>query len=188
MPHPTRLAPALLLVLTLALSACASGVRTLTPEDYRQRLPRLEAAAEQHPDRAEAHRDLGEALMHTGSPERALTALEQAQAQDSQDPKTRYYLALALESLGRNDDALKTLSASADLDARSPYRRLMEGRYRALRRSLLREEVTVLLAAEDSLASGEATEAVAVFPFAYRSDDPLYASLGRGLARWSPPA
>ena len=182
MPYSTRLASALLLVLSLALSACASGVRTLTPEDYRQRLSALEAAAERSPDRAAAHRDLGEALAQTGDPQRALAAFERADALDGEDPKTRYYLGLTLEALGRDDEALAAYADREGLAPGSPFVRAMQGRYRALRREKVRGELVAMIALEDSLASGEPTEAVAVFPFAYRSDDPLYAPLGRGLS------
>lgn len=176
----------ILLVAVASVWGCA-GSSPLTAEDFRARLPELEAQAAATPDDAAALRDLGEAYAQTRSFGQAATTLERARALAPDDPKTRYYLGLSYEGLDRRRDAVTTLGGWTGVSLASPWRPLMAGRHTTLQRALLREELAALVVAEDSLVTAGAvaedvTDAVAVFPFAYRGGDPQWAPLGRGLA------
>jgi tetratricopeptide (TPR) repeat protein len=154
----------------------------LTPEEYRARLPALEARAAANPADADAQRDLGEAYAQTEQFPRAKEALERARSLRADDPKTLYYLAVTEEALGQRREALALFAHYTEAPRSSPFRRLMAGRHGWLLRAIVREELEALLAAEDSLTADGVTEAVAVFPLAYQGEDPTYAPLSRGLA------
>src|SRR5690554_2581504 len=98
---PSRRARALWgLVLSLTLLASCSPELNRTPDDYRERLPALEARTVQRPDDAAAYRDLGEAYAQLQRFELAQQALQRAYDLDADDPKTLYYLGVAHEGVG----------------------------------------------------------------------------------------
>ncbi|NNF57736.1 MAG: tetratricopeptide repeat protein [Rhodothermaceae bacterium] len=183
MPRPVRRFHPLLFVSACAvvLAACASE-RTLTPEQYEQRLPALEARAEANPSNAAALRDLGEAYAQTGAYRQAENVLQRAEAAAPDDPKTLYYLGVSKEGLEQPDAALTVFARYRDLPPRSRFQQLMAGRHGWLLRALLRDELAALVAAEDSLTAEGVTEAIAVFPLTYQGQDSLYRPLGRGLS------
>jgi tetratricopeptide (TPR) repeat protein len=178
---PARLGLAVLLALGAFAAGCAPP-RALSPEDYRARLPALEARAAEDPGDADAQRDLGEAYAQTSQFPEARETLERARVLRPDDPKTLYYLGVSEEGLGQRRAALALFARYEEAPRASPFRRLMEGRHGWLLRDLVREELEALLAAEDSLTAEGVTEAVAVFPLAYQGSDPAYAPLSRGLA------
>ena len=171
------------LLLLVALGACAAAPRVLSTEQYRARLPDLEARADQQPHNPTALRDFGEALVQTRAYARALDPLQRARALAPDDPKTLYYLAAAREATASPDSALALYALHAGL-ADSPYQRLMHGRHVWLRRERVREQIAALIETEAEIETGDGdlTEAVAVFPFSYGTGDPRYAPLGRGLS------
>ncbi len=178
----SRISPHLLLLAgALSLAACATP-RTLTPEEYQQRLPALEARAEANPSDMNALRDLGEAYAQTGNFQRAHEVLMRADGAASRDPKTLYYLGVSKEGLNRSDEALGVFARYRDLPTNSRFQQLMAGRHGWLLRELLREELAALVEAEESLTSDGVTEAIAVFPLTYQGPDTLYQPLGRGLS------
>ena len=168
-------------LLASALSACATE-RALTPDDYRDRLPALEVRVLQSPQDVGTLADLGEARAQTGHLLEAREPLARALALQPQHPKALYYHGVVSEGLGQREEALALYGRYEDVARTSPYRRLLAGRHAWLLRLMVRNELAELLAAEASLAGVAATEAVAVFPFAYRGSDERYRPLGRGLS------
>ena len=164
------------------LSGCAAERVTLTPEDYRARLPALEARVLNAPQDADALADLGEARAQTGAFAEAVTPLTRALALRTNHPKALYYRGVVGEGLGQRDDALAFYARYEEVPRTSPYRRLMAGRHAWLLRALVRDELAALIATEDSLTSAEPTDAVAVFPLRFRGGDEQYRTLGRGLS------
>jgi TolB-like protein len=154
---------------------------TLTPADYRDRLPALEARIAQAPTDADAFRDLGEAYAQLQRFREAERVLTRAYEIDSDDPQTLYYLGVAHEGAGSEAEALFVLGQYGRVSPDSPYRSLMEARHTWLRRAVARRELQALLVMEDEAAAARASDAVAVFPFIYRGSDPRFEVLGRGL-------
>ncbi|MEP0547485.1 MAG: CsgG/HfaB family protein [Rhodothermales bacterium] len=172
---------AALLGLLVSLGACVTD-RALTPDDYRDRLPALEARVAQSPQDVDALVALGEARAQAGHLLEAHEPLDRALALQPQHPKALYYRGVVSEGLGRRDEALGLYARYEGIARTSPYRRLMAGRHAWLLRLMVRDELSALLAAEDSLAGVTTTEAVAVFPFTYRGSDEQYRPIGRGLS------
>ena len=170
----------LCLLLTLLWVGCSHELAR-TPDDYRDRLPALEARAAERPGDADALRDLGEAYAQLQRFEPARQALQRAYDLDASDPKTLYYLGVAHEGAGAEADAVAVLSTYPQVSPDSPYRPLMEARHTALRRAIARREIRTMLTMEDGLATERAGDAIAVFPFVYRGTDPRFRPLGRGL-------
>jgi tetratricopeptide (TPR) repeat protein len=174
-----RLRISLPLVLVLLWAGCAP--QPLTPADYRDRLPALEARIVEAPTDADAFRDLGEAYAQLQRFNEAERVLRRAYEIDSDDPATLYYLGVAHEGLGNEADALFMLGQYERVSPDSRYRPLMEARHTWLRRTIARRELQALLVMEDEAAAARASDAVAVFPFIYRGTDPRFEVLGRGL-------
>jgi len=174
-----RLRISLPLVLVLLWAGCTQTA--LTPTDYRDRLPELEARIVESPTDADAFRDLGEAYAQLQRFDEAERVLRRAYEIDSDDPATLYYLGVAHEGLGNEADALFMLGQYERVSPDSRYRPLMEARHTWLRRTIARRELQALLVMEDEAAAARASDAVAVFPFIYRGTDPRFEVLGRGL-------
>lgn len=179
MPMP-RLRALLPVAFMLLWGGCAPQP-ALTPADYRDRLPALEARIAEAPTDAEAFRDLGEAYAQLQRFREAERVLRRAYEMDPDDPATLYYLGVTHEGLGNEADALYMLGQYERVSPDSRYRPLMEARHTWLRRLIARRELQSLLVMEDEAAAARASDAVAVFPFIYRGNDPRFEVLGRGL-------
>lgn len=174
-----RLSSTLFLLIVFGFGCMPEAV--LTPADYRNRLPALEAQTIRRPNDAAAYRDLGEAYAQLQRFDLAQQSLQRAYDFDGRDPKTLYYLGVAYEGAGAEAEALFVLGKYTGVSPDSPYRPLMEARHTWLRRIVARRELRVMLTMEDALATERATDAVAVFPLLYRGRDPRFQPLGRGF-------
>lgn len=186
MPRLLRSRPGFALlaaVLATGLAACATARLDDDPAAYAEAEAALEQRLTRSPDDGDALRDLGIIHVRTRRYARAHELLTRAFARDPEDARTLYHLGLASEALARYDTALRVYGQYPEVPRLSPYRRLLAGRYAALTRRRLQDEVRQRLAAEQTLAD-EAPEprVVAVYPLAYQGDDATHAALGMGLA------
>jgi len=131
----------------------------------------------------QAWRDLGVIYFQARQYAPADSFLQRAFAQESQDPKTIFYLGLAREFQGNIEQALPLYERYKDVARLSPYRRLMAGRYNQLTLDLTRQEIRTLLQQEQQLSEARMSpRAVAVFPLRYIGKDKKFAPLGKGLS------
>ncbi len=170
-------------LLPLGLAACAPARVGAEGEALDRAVTRARADLARRPNDTEVRRDLGALLAQTERFDEAEAYLRQAYVDAPGDPKTLYYLGLALEAGGDPGEALRFYGRFTQVSPRSAFRPLLQGRYEWLARERLREEMAALVAREDTLAAEAGSpRVVAVFPFAYLGSDPAYAPLGRGLA------
>ena len=104
-----------------------------------------------------------------------------AQTQADPDPKTLFYLGLTLDAQGREAQAAQIYARYLELPKDAPYRKSLEGRFRALNQALLQKEIRQAIQQQTEQGALD-TLAVAVLPFRYRGTDPRFAQVGRGLS------
>ncbi|GMQ82778.1 MAG: hypothetical protein BMS9Abin05_2240 [Rhodothermia bacterium] len=166
-------------------SAACVNVRLDLDEDlsdYRLEVSRLEQELFQNPESSEAHRDLGVIYLRTGYELESNRHLQDAFSLGNRDPKLIFYLALADEMLGKEETALRLYETYPDVARRSPYRRLMAGRYAVLVRERANAEMQLRVEEEEKISPTVPEEAVAVYELVFVGADESYAPLGRGLA------
>jgi TolB-like protein len=94
-----------------------------------------------------------------------------------------FYLGMTLEYERDRTAALAIYINYSDFSPLSRYRSLMEGRYQAITRELIREQFRVLLSEEQDLNARETPKnSVAVFPLVYQGENERFAGLGIGLS------
>jgi tetratricopeptide (TPR) repeat protein len=131
-----------------------------------ERIDRLKARIAQDPGDGAALRDLGEMYLRAGRFVEGYETLKDAFARIPEDPKTRFYLGLAAESVGKRGSARDLFRRYADAPDASPYRRLMRGRSLWLERAAFRRHVRGILAGDGWRERPVARRTVAVLPFA----------------------
>ncbi len=172
-----------LLTIVLFCASCVT-VRyeenaTVAAEDIRELQRRLVT----NPDDVDALRDLGVLYFRTRNYQQAQQYLERAASANTQDAKTLFYLGMTNESLGERNRALALYSDYTEFSPLSPYRGLMEGRYRGLTLEIIREQFHTLVQQESQLGERRALpNTVAVFPLVFQGGDPRYSALGLGLS------
>lgn len=172
-----------MLWLVLLFAGCASVKYHQNLADYQDKILELRQILSTNPENTEALTDLGVICFQTANYPQAKSFLQRAYAQSLKEARTAFYFGLTLEFLGESDWALSVQSTYRGYSALSPYRRLMEGRYRILLRSKIREQTRALLTQEQQLEQREVTpNTIAVFPLHYQGQDKKYARLGYGLA------
>jgi tetratricopeptide (TPR) repeat protein len=174
-------------VLCLVLfSGCATPQPSLeiSEADARADLARLEQELAQHPEDVEVKRDLGTLYVLVGRSREGQRLLVDAYEADSDDPKTLFYLGLASERLDRLDQALQLYERYGDIDASSPYRAALQGRYDLVLRDLARRQARQQVAQclERGQCSSASPSTVAVLPLVYQGGNERFAPIGRGLA------
>jgi TolB-like protein len=153
------------------------------PADYEQEVARLQRQIEEKPDASAPLRDLGAIYVRTDRPNQAFDPLKKAFARDRNDPKTLFYLGVASEKIGRTQSALQLYARFDEVPEDSKFRSLLEGRHQWLLREEIREEISAMIAREDTLAGGNVNaRRVAVLPFHFAGGDQQYSPLGRGLS------
>ncbi len=168
------------LAVVLWLASCANVRYMERLEDYEQEVRRLEARLLKNTSDAEAMQRLGEIYVSTRHYNRANDYLQRAFALDPGNPKTQFYLGLTQEVLGNREAALRLYGKYAEASRLSPYRKLLQGRYRWVSQKVVRDEVRQRLAAEDTLEVD--IRRIAVYPLQYQGNEKRYAPLGRGLS------
>ncbi len=176
----------LLVVVAAALvviNSCVTVKMGENIDDYSATVKKLQAKLLQSPNDADALRDLGVIYFQTGQFARATEYLKRSSAIRPGDPKTQFYYGMSLEYQDKKEAALAVYLNYADASSLSPYRKLMEGRYRQLTRDIIQKQIQSLIAREDSLTDKKmAPKTVAVFPIVYQGTDQKFAALGTGLS------
>ncbi len=172
--------------LVLILSACfftscATVQRTTTTDDYRKQIASLEAKLIENPNNAEALQELGIIYFQAGKYSQASQYLKKASLIGEKDAKTLFYYGMSQEADSNIQGAFAAYLNYLDFSSRSPYRKLLEARYRALTKVLIQQQVDSLVQQEQQLPHPTAANIVAVFPLNYQGNDENYSSLGKGL-------
>ena len=151
--------------------------------DYQEEIESLRFRIQENADDAEALRDLGAIYFQVRKYFDAKVHLKQAARLDPRDPKTMFYLGLSAEFDTQEEQALEIYRLYRDVSRLSPYRKLMEGRYHWLTRSIARREARNILRGPMTIQHSQIDQdAIAVFPMLYRGSEEQYAVLGRGLS------
>lgn len=174
-------------VLAFALLAgCATPQPSLeiTEAEARPDLARLEKDLAENAQDVEVKRDLGALYVLVGREERGQRLLVDAFEANENDPKTLFYLGLASERLDRLDQALRMYERYGDVDASSPYRAALQGRYDLVLRELARQQARQQVAQclDQGQCSSASPSTVAVLPLVYQGGNERFAPIGRGLA------
>ena len=110
------------------LAACTSVRFQESLDDNQGVLARYESRLNADSKDVQALRELGVIYMRTNHPRQAQPYLSEAYSRDAEDPKTRFYLGLASESVGDQEFALRLYEQYPQVSQLSPYRRLMKAR------------------------------------------------------------
>ncbi|MBI4535480.1 MAG: hypothetical protein HY708_04320 [Ignavibacteriae bacterium] len=175
----------LLLSLALAFTDCATVKNgdSISVDDYRRQIASLQSKLSVNPGNADFLRELGVIYFLVKEYPQAKEHLERSYYIQPGDAKTIFYYGMALETLNNQQGALAVYINYTDFSALSPYRKLIEGRYRALTRDIIEQQVQKLIADEAQLGEQNLSPAtVAVFPLSYQGTDQKYATLGKGLS------
>jgi tetratricopeptide (TPR) repeat protein len=176
------LIPLLAACLLVSISSCVTVKFDENIANYRATIQRLEAKLTKTPNDFESLQELGVIYFQTKQYLRATDYLRNALSLKQGDSKTLFYLGMSLEFQGNTKSALAVFLNYTDVSSLSPYRKLMEGRYRALTRAVIQQQVQSLLAREHELGEDAMSpKTVAVFPFAYQGTDDKFSGLGMGL-------
>lgn len=167
----------------VVIASCVTVKMGENIEDYSETVKKLQARLLQSPNDAETLRDLGVIYFQTGQFTRAAEFLKRSTSANRSDPKSLFYYGMALEYQDNKEAALGVYLNYVDASSLSPYRKLMEGRYRQLTRDVIQKQLQSLIAREDSLTDKKmSTKTVAVFPIVYQGTDEKFAALGTGLS------
>jgi tetratricopeptide (TPR) repeat protein len=172
----------LVLIVSLCLfSSCATVQRTATTDDYRKQIAALELKLGENPNDVQALQELGIIYFQVRNYVQAKQYLKKASLAGEKDAKTLFYYGMTLEADSNLQAAYAVYIDYTDFSSRSPYRKLLEGRYRALTKVFIQQQVDSLVQQEQRLPAPTAPNVVAVFPLDYQGKDEKYSSLGKGL-------
>lgn len=164
------------------LASCATVQTPKSGEDYGEDIRLLLRRLAANPSDPVALREIGIRYFLSKQFDLAKLNLYRAYLQQKDDAKTIFYYGLTLEYMGDVQGALAMYINYTDVSALSPYRKLIEGRYRALTRETIKQQFQTLLANEQQLGTERMLpKAVAVFPLTYQGKDPKFEALGKGI-------
>lgn len=173
-------------LVVLSASLLVSCVTVKTPggdEDYSGDIRELLRQLAANPEDPIALREIGIRYFLSKQFDLAKLHLFRSYMRADDDPKTIFYYGLTLEYMGDVQGALAIYIHYSDVSSFSPYRKLIEGRYRALTREMIKQQFQSLLVNEQQLgAERMSPKAVAVFPLSYQGTDPKYEALGKGIS------
>ncbi len=182
MPALLREFPIVVLCM-LFFASCATVKFDENSGDYRKQIATFEARLRNNPNDFEALRDLGIIYFQSKQYPQAKDYLKKASVVDTRDAKTLFYYGMTLEFQNDQQGALAAYINYTDFSGLSPYRKLMEGRYRSLTRDVIQQQLQTLLIQEDKLGDEDMSPTtLAVFPLSYQGKDEKYSSLGTGLS------
>jgi tetratricopeptide (TPR) repeat protein len=162
-----------------ALAACAS-VPALPPAPTADEVPTLHATLTRDPGDLGTRVRLAEAYRAAGNAEAARQLLEPVAAAE---PVAGFHLGLALEDLGRMDEARRLYREYVARGRSAELRAQVRARLALMERRELEQAVTAALAREQELADRTPEPlAVGVFPFLAVTDDPALSPLGTAIA------
>ena len=172
-----------LCVMPLLAGACATTQVDERPADIQDALTKQMARFMANPYDAAAARDLGVLYFQDKQFVKAEETLQRATQLNKGDAKAQFYLGMSQEYLEKKKEAVQVYARYKDASSPPQFASLMEGRYLALTRELIKAELEGLLAAEEKLVNKKLPEnTVAVFPLDFHAGDEKYAPLGIGLS------
>lgn len=181
--HPIHRVLLLISGFLLFIPACTSFNYPESPSLYTDQVQMLNGHLQSQPDDMEAVGELGIIYAKTARHDRAQPLLDRVYADAPDDPRIAFYYGMNLEYSGRIDEAMTVYLRYREFSSRSPFRHLMDGRYRWLIREQIKTDIDALLDRETALdPSGLSTQRIAVFPFMAADEDRRYNDLGVGLA------
>ncbi|MBM2840756.1 MAG: hypothetical protein HW412_1284 [Bacteroidetes bacterium] len=183
MVKPYAFITILLAGVAVFISSCATiRYDEESPGDQKE-IQKLQARLLTSPRNQAALRDLGAIYFRAKNYRQALEYLKKAFAVDSRDSKTIFYYGMSLEVSGNDSAALGVYINYSDVSSLSPYRKLIEGRYRQLTQDIIHRQFQSLLLREQSLGADRlGSKTLAVFPLQYQGKDEKYDALGKGLS------
>ena len=183
-PFMKSIAPYLVsVVLTFALSSCATMSNQRTAADYLQEIQILQHRLVANPNDASTLCELGIAYFQIKDYDPAKQHLYRAFVLAPRDARTIFYYGMTLEFLGNVESALAVYVNFPDVLSLSPYRKLIEGRYQILVREVIRKQLLSTIANEKQLGAHQILpKAIAVFPLRYEGNDERFVSLSKGLS------
>lgn len=170
-------------LLVVGWISCVTVQYNADISDYHRQIAALEAELTRNPDDAGALRDLGAIYFEAKQYPRAEELLKKSYGLDEKDAKTQFYYGMSLEFQNKPQAALAVYINYSDLSALSPYRTLMEGRYRSLTLDMIHQQLQDLLAREETLTNRALPSgSIAVFPLDFEGGNERFAPLGKGLS------
>jgi len=171
------------LALAVGWVSCVTVQYNADVSDYHRQIAELQARLTRKPNDAEALRDLGAIYFEVQQYQQAEALLKKSYDLDDKDAKTQFYYGMSLEFQNKPQAALAVYINYSDFSSLSPYRKLMEGRYRSLTLDLIHKQLQDLLAKEQTLTDRALpTASVAVFPLDFEGGNPRFTPLGKGLS------
>ncbi len=170
------------ILLAVLLCSCVTVKYDEDIANYGKQIAQLQKNIVANPRNAGALRDLGVIYFQARQYQRANDLLKRSLDVDANDPKSLFYYGMTLEGEDNTKAALATYIRYTDVSSLSPYRRLMEGRYRELSYRIIQQQLQQLVADEERLGDTMSPTAVAVFPLEYQGTDKKYETLGFGLS------
>ncbi len=153
-----------------------------TLSDFQKQIGTLNALLVENPRNAGGLRDLGIIHYQVRLYREALGYLKRSYDIDPDDPRQLFYHGMVLEELGNPQAALGIYLSYTEAPSGSGYKSLLEGRYRALTRDAIQNQIRERVAGEQQLNDGEMAEGtIAVFPLAYQGKEQKYEAIGYGL-------
>lgn len=182
--NPMRIFHLLLLVAGVAIftSSCVTVRYDEDITNYGRQIARLQKKIIDNPRDADALRDLGVIYFQAKQYPQAKDLLRRSLDVDPDDAKALFYYGMTLEFENNIQAALAAYIRYTDISSLSPYRRLMEGRYRELAYRIIQQQLQQLVAEEERLGDTMSPTSVAVFPLTYQGTDKKYEALGFGLS------
>lgn len=164
------------------LSSCVTVRYDEDIANYGRQIARLQKIIIDNPRNAGALRDLGVIRFQARQYQQGKELLKRALDVDPDDSKALFYYGMTLETEENTQAALATYIRYTDVSSLSPYRRLLEGRYRELSYRIIQQQLQELVASEERLGDTMSPTAIAVFPLSYQGTDKKYETLGFGLS------
>lgn len=172
-----------MIIASMLVSSCVTIQQGGELDDFKDEITSLESTIELNPSNADANRDLGVIYYRVSEYGKARQYLSKTLALNERDAKARFYYGMTLESLDDIEAAMGEYINYSDYSFLSPYRKLMEGRFRSLSRDIISSQIRDIVASELSLTDRDADpNVVAVFPLRYVGTEERYAAVGYGLA------
>ncbi len=167
------------LLLLYACSALELQQRELSPEE----LSRLENTVKKDSLNMSALKQLAISLVRAHQNEKAKLYLTEALKKMPGDEALIFHQGLNYEYLNDTLSAVNYYSRYKEASVLSPYRKLMEGRYIYLNRSIVYKDIRDLIAKENILKIPDTpTNTLAIFPLNYYGTNKKYQPLSRGLS------
>ncbi|MBI5473540.1 MAG: hypothetical protein HY961_14465 [Ignavibacteriae bacterium] len=165
------------------VSSCATTSGRRSAADYLQEIQILQQRLIQNPNDAATLRELGVAYFQIKDFDPAKQHLYRAFVLVPLDARSMFYYGMTLEFLGHIESALAVYVNFTEISTQSPYRKLIEGRYQALVREVIRKQLLSTIANEKQLGASQVSpKAIAVFPLHYQGNDERFVALSKGLS------